>query len=234
VHRAGQWPGHPHDVAVGAGDDLQVHPVPTAFAGAGRPDRADVSRLELKLEEARAKGEDPDVDAMFWSRRAQSLTAKLAEIRELAYPPSLSPVMAGVVGPDAADNWWKLRQENLSAAWQFIRIVADIRVHRGVRGGDRYHARIDPGRISWAWLTGPGDHGRVFGEPVPRPMHRIADALRADPWEADRAIAERLQCRPANAQRVRRQLEDAGEIPVIRRRGRVAPVSHGYQPRPVT
>jgi DNA invertase Pin-like site-specific DNA recombinase len=195
--------------------------------------RADIDRLEIALEEARAAGEDPDADAVFWDRRARALTAKLAEARELAYPASLSHGLQQLLGPDAAgvaDNWWRLRTQNLPAAKRLIREIADIRVHRGVRGGDRYHARIDPGRISWAWLTGPGDHGRVFGEPIPRPMYRIAEALRADPWQSDRGISARLQCADGNVGQMRRKLEDAGEIPVIRRRGRGKPASHGYRP----
>ena len=37
MHRAGQRPGHPHDVPVRAGDDLQVHPVLAVLAGVKRP-----------------------------------------------------------------------------------------------------------------------------------------------------------------------------------------------------
>ena len=37
MHGAGQRPGHPHDVPVGAGDDLQVHPVLAVLAGVERP-----------------------------------------------------------------------------------------------------------------------------------------------------------------------------------------------------
>ena len=37
MHGAGQRPGHPHDVAVRAGDDLQVHPVLAVLAGIERP-----------------------------------------------------------------------------------------------------------------------------------------------------------------------------------------------------
>jgi DNA invertase Pin-like site-specific DNA recombinase len=191
--------------------------------------RADVQRLEHQLEEARTAGEDPDADAVFWERRARALAAKLAEARQLAQPASLSPVLAEMIGPDAADNWWRLRSENLPAAKQLIKQIAGICVHRGIHGGDRRHARIDPGRISWAWLTGPGGHDRVFGEAIPRPMHRIAEALRADPWQADRAIGVKLQCRHANVCKVRRELEDAGEIPVIRRRGRGEPVNQGFR-----
>jgi hypothetical protein len=33
MHRAGQRPGDPQDLAVGVGDDLQVHPVPAVLAG---------------------------------------------------------------------------------------------------------------------------------------------------------------------------------------------------------
>jgi hypothetical protein len=191
--------------------------------------RAEVERLELKLEEARANGEDPDADAVFWERRARSLAEKLAEARELAHPPSLSPVLAEVAGQDAADKWWQLRKENLSAARQLIRDVADIRVHKGKRGNDpRYRQAIDPGRISWKWLTGPGeDQAAVFGEPSPQMRDRIADTLRADPEASDRMVGRSVGSGGVLVARVRRQLEDAGEIPVIRRRGRGKPVVVG-------
>jgi hypothetical protein len=152
----------------------------------------------------------------------------------MAEPSSLPGIVAGVAGPDAADKWWKLRQDNLPAARQVIKMIADIRVHKGVHGGDRRHAVIDPGRISWAWLTGPGDHGRVFGEPIARGMTRAAEALRADPYQVNRSLAEELNVTGRTVQMARQLLEDAGEIPVIRRKGRGAPVNHGYQPRPVT
>ena len=41
VHRAGQRPGHPQDVAVRAGDDLQIHPVLLVLAGVEGPVRGD-------------------------------------------------------------------------------------------------------------------------------------------------------------------------------------------------
>ena len=41
VHRAGQRPGHPQDVAARAGDDLQVHPVLLVLAGVEGPVRGD-------------------------------------------------------------------------------------------------------------------------------------------------------------------------------------------------
>jgi hypothetical protein len=43
MHRAGQWPGHPHDVAVGAGDDLQVRAALAVLAGVKRPVSGDRS-----------------------------------------------------------------------------------------------------------------------------------------------------------------------------------------------
>jgi site-specific DNA recombinase len=205
----------------------------TAAASAAR---ALAERLEHQIEECRVNGEDPDADAVFWERRSRKLAAKLAEARELAHPASLSPVLAGMVGPDAADKWWALRNENTRAAGQLVRAVADIRVHQGKRGKDiKYRQSIDPGRISWAWLTGPAeDQGAVFGEPSPRIRDQVADALRAGPELGDRAVARKLHCGLSLVPRVRRELEDAGEIPVIRRRGRGAPVNHGYQPRSTT
>ncbi len=205
----------------------------TAAAAAAR---ALVERLEHQIEECRVNGEDPDADAVFWERRSRKLAAKLAEARELAHPASLSPVLAGMVGPDAADKWWALRNENTRAAGQLVRAVADIRIYPGKRGKDiKYRQSIDPGRVSWAWLTGPGEgQGAVFGEPSPRIRDVMADALRAAPEEADRALARKVQCGLSLVPRVRRELEDAGEIPVIRRRGKSAPVNHGYQPRSAT
>ena len=200
----------------------------SAAAGAAR---ADAERLEHQIEECRTRGEDPDADAVFWERRSVALAAKLAEARKLAQPASLSPVLAGMIGPDAADKWWALRNENLPAAKQLIRAVADIRVHKGVHGGDRRRAAIDPGRISWAWLTGPDEGQRVFGETSPRPRDRAAAMLREFPEEPDRTLARKAGTAPRTVEVTRRELEDAGEIPVIRRRGRSAPVNHGYQPR---
>ena len=194
--------------------------------------RTDIDRLEIQLEEARAAGEDPDADAVFWDRRARALASKLKEARELAYPASLSEGLRQLLGPDAAgvaDNWWRLRTENLPAAKRLIREIADVRVHKGVHGGDRRNARIDPGRISWAWLTGPGDHQRVFGEPIVRAGDQAANALRADPEQSDRVVALKVGCTGRTVQVTRQKLEDAGEIPVLRRKGRGKPVNHGYR-----
>jgi len=74
----------------------------------------------------------------------------------------------------------------------------------------------------------------VFGEPLVRPYDRAAGALRAAPEDADRTIASRLECSHRTVAAARVDLEEAGEIPVMRRKGRQKPVNHGYQPRPVT
>jgi hypothetical protein len=37
MHGAGKRPGYPQDLAVRAGDDLQVHPVPAVLTGVERP-----------------------------------------------------------------------------------------------------------------------------------------------------------------------------------------------------
>ena len=193
--------------------------------------RADVEKLQLKIDEWRAIGEDPDSDPVTVDQAVRGLKKKLAEAEQLTRPASLSPVLAEMVGPDAADRWWRVRNENLPAAKKLIKTVADIRVHKGVHGGDRRNATVDPGRISWAWLTGPGDGSRVFGEPLYRGEIRAADALRTDPQAADRTVAEKVGVTGRTVQNARRRLEDAGEIPVIRRKGRGKPVNLGYQPR---
>lgn len=194
--------------------------------------RADAERLRLEIEKCRVKGEDPDADAEFWERRSRALGKKLEEAEELARPASLSPLLAGMLGPDAADRWWKLRTQDLAVARQLITEIAEITVRPGRRGGDaRYRTGIDAGRVGWRWLTGPGGTAEpVFGEPSPRIRDAAADALRANPEQADRALVRELSCSGPLVPRVRRELENAGEIPVIRRRGKSGPVNHGYQP----
>ena len=187
--------------------------------------QAEVDKLETKIEQVRVQAEDPDADSVLLERRSRKLLAKLAEARKLLTPPSLSPMLADMIGPDAADRWWRLREENVAAAKQLIRAVADIRVHRGARGGDRYRPAIDPARISWAWLTGPGDRTPVHGEHVKRPNELAEDALLASPAEADRVLARQVGVTGRTVQLARRRLEAAGRIPTVRRRGRGRPVT---------
>jgi site-specific DNA recombinase len=193
--------------------------------------RGDVEKLRHQIEECRVNGEDPDADAVFWERRSRSLAAKLAQAEELARPASLSPVLAGLIGPDAADKWRKLRQENPAAARQVIQMVAGISIRKTARRGGSPLTAIDPGRVGWIWKLGPGQNTEpVFGEPAPDMLReKITAALRAHPQSPDTLLWESIGCTPRAVQRVRHQLEDAGEIPVIRRKGRGKPVNHGYR-----
>jgi DNA invertase Pin-like site-specific DNA recombinase len=196
--------------------------------------RADVERLRHLIEEARANGEDPDADAVFWERRARALSAKLAEAEELARPASLSPVLAGLIGDGAADKWWKLRQDNPAAARQVIQMVASISIRKGAGRTENGVRVFSPARVGWAWKLGPGQTSEpVFGEAAPDPARENAAAvLREDPQTPDAAVVKQAHITDRTAKKVRRELEDAGEIPVIRRKGRGHPVNHGYQPRP--
>jgi site-specific DNA recombinase len=63
-------------------------------------------------------------------------------------------------------------------------------------------------------------------------LHRkLVAILREDPWLSDSAVGRAAGVHASTAGKVRGELEAAGEIPVIRRRGRGAPVNLGYQPR---
>jgi DNA invertase Pin-like site-specific DNA recombinase len=120
--------------------------------------RTEIERLGKLLEDAEAEGKNPSLEhaeAVFWARRVTELTAKLREAEQLARPPSLSPVLAALVGPDAADGWWKLRTENLGAARQVVAMVADVRVRRGSKGGHWKQRAFQDGRVKWRWLIGP-------------------------------------------------------------------------------
>ena len=190
--------------------------------------RAEVTRLEHQLEEARTQGEDINADAEFWARRAQKLKDRLLEVREAARPVSAMPLLEGVVGSDAATKWWELRSTDLAKARQLLRQIVGIALYPGTKGGDRYNTAIDPGRISWTPLTGP-DRETVFGERLTGPRERASEAVLADPWASDRALGEKAGVHGRTIQIVRRELEESGAIEVIRRSGRGAPVGHGYR-----
>jgi DNA invertase Pin-like site-specific DNA recombinase len=124
----------------------------TATAAAAR---AESERLKLEIEKCRAMGEDPDADAVFWERRIRSLKGKLTEAESIGQPAPLSKLLAGFVGPDAADKWVALP---VHVKRQIIAMVADIRLGKGKKGGYRRNGvvlKFDPGRVQWRWLLGP-------------------------------------------------------------------------------
>jgi site-specific DNA recombinase len=124
----------------------------TATAAAAR---AEAERLKLEIDKCRAMGEDPDADAVFWERRIRALKGKLAEAESIGQPAPLSKLLAGFVGPDAADKWVALP---VHVKRQIIAMTADIRLGKGKKGGYRRNGvvlKFDPGRVKWRWLLGP-------------------------------------------------------------------------------
>jgi hypothetical protein len=133
---------------------------------------------------------------------------------------------------------------------QIVRTVAAVRLHKVGRGtapgGGAVPARF---RVSvrplmpapGEWIM-PADFEPIRAEARQRLAERkaegyisadlrdrLADALRAGPMLSDKAINRMTGCNFATAtKRVRRELEAAGEVPVIRRKGRATPVNHGY------
>jgi site-specific DNA recombinase len=139
--------------------------------------RADVERLNHQLEECRASGEDPDADAVFWERRARALAGKLTEAQKLAQSTTLPPVLAGNIGPEAAEKWDNL---DLAIQRQIIKATADIRVRKSPSGRGNWRNAVAVGdRVEWRWLLGPDDAPQPAIEPAADVAERVAKAAAA-------------------------------------------------------
>jgi site-specific DNA recombinase len=119
--------------------------------------RGEAERLKLEIDKCRAMGEDPDADAVFLQRRIRALKDRLAEAETVGQPAPLSKLLAGFVGPDAADRWVEIPT---AVRRRIIAMAADIRVARGRPGGGRAK-RFNPGRVQWTWLLGPDSAAKV-------------------------------------------------------------------------
>jgi hypothetical protein len=212
----------------------------------------DLEQARAQIERMWRQVDAGEIDPVIATRTKRRLDDMIADadrrLRESTLPDSLTPEMIGQRAEAelrrmyAAGEWIKLRQ--------IVRTVAEIRVHavgRGTApGGGAIPARF---RVSFRplmpvpgeWVP-PLDYEPYRAEELRRTaerrpecyvsaaMHeRIASVLRADPMGSDKRVMAAAGCNFAQAAKfVRRSLENAGEIPVIRRKGRGKPVNHGY------
>jgi site-specific DNA recombinase len=80
----------------------------------------------------------------------QRLQEAIAEAEQRVQDATLPQVLRGNIGPQAKAGWYAL---DLESKRQIIRTVADIRVRRVGRGGNRQVPMQD--RVEWRWLLGP-------------------------------------------------------------------------------
>jgi site-specific DNA recombinase len=193
--------------------------------------RADAARLRAELEECRRLGAEGEISLVLAGRREKELLTKLTEAEQRIAAAALPPVLANNLGPHAAAAWDDL---TLPVKRRIIREIADITV-RPI-GPGRHGIETLPHRVTWTWKLGDGG-GLPGPEDLP-PMRadRARELLRATPEATDREIAAQAGYGPKNGHidQARRELEDAGEIPVFRRRGRGPAVNLGYQSRLTT
>lgn len=181
--------------------------------------RAALERLNVELEEVRQLAERGELSPVLAGRMESAKLAAI-ETEQAKLAPHASLVL-DMMGPDAADRWVALKADRPHAARQLMAEVATIYVHPGKRGG---HIRaFDPSRVEWHWKIGPdattGPTRAGCTEALAARRAKLedsraaaADILRTDPAMADAAIGRKAGCAYGTVARVRRQLEDAGEI----------------------
>lgn len=210
--------------------------------------RGDLEEAKAELERMWRQVDAGEIDPAIATRTKRRLDQKIADAEQLLnsaeLPAGLTPEMIGQRAETelrrmyAAGEWIKLRQ--------IIRTVADIRIHPLGRGLQRVPAIF---RVSFRPLMpAPGDwimpadyepiraearehraERKAQGYVSAELRERIATALRAAPEKANKPLMRELGSNYARAvQIVREELERAGEIPVIRHKGRSGPVNHGY------
>jgi DNA invertase Pin-like site-specific DNA recombinase len=118
--------------------------------------QADADQAQIELGEWRRLAEAGEVTAAGYASAEKGLLGRIKEAEKLVRASVLPPVLAGVIGPQAAQRWGIL---DLARKREIIRLVADIRV-RPVGRGQVVHPAD---RVEWRWLIGP-DQPAVDGQ----------------------------------------------------------------------
>jgi site-specific DNA recombinase len=217
--------------------------------------RADADRARAELEEWRQLAERGEVTPVTFARVEKAALERIAEAERRIQEAAMPTVLAGNLGPQAQAGWDAL---DVTVRRQIVTAVASIQVHRIGRNAGGRDGPVHPVyRVGWTWKLGPGkdeyipplsyeeqraESARLAAENRRRKDYVSAERreaitalLRATPELSDREIARHAERVDRHAiRRIRHELEEAGEIPVIRRRGQAPAVNHGYQPRSVT
>jgi hypothetical protein len=112
--------------------------------------RADAERLRADLAEWRQLAKGGKVTALTFAEVESDRLTRIADAERREQATTLPPVLAGIIGPDAADRWFRL---DLGAKRQAIRAVADIRIRAIGKGQWQKTSMAD--RVQWRWLLGP-------------------------------------------------------------------------------
>jgi DNA invertase Pin-like site-specific DNA recombinase len=221
---------------------------------AAKQARADAERTRSELAQLYREVEEDLVSAQIATIRERRLKEAIADAEQREQAATLPAVLKGVIGRKARAGW---EDTPMAGRRLIVSTVASIQVHRiGRNAGFPGHRPVHPAyRVGWRWLLPPpGEYiAPLDFRPVVEEARRqrqmrqmrsyvtteqreqIARLLRADPEATDRTIRELVGDKGGRGvPEVRRELEEAGDIPVIRRQGRGAAVNHGYQPRSAT
>lgn len=121
---------------------------------AARQARADADRARAELEALYRDARAGKVSAVIATLQEQGMKERIAEAEGREQAAVLPPVLRGRIGQQAADGWDDL---DTAVRRQIIAAVADIRVHRVERHGNRQVPAAD--RVEWRWLLS-GSSGR--------------------------------------------------------------------------
>lgn len=182
--------------------------------------RVDLARSQQELAELRALAKLRKISVASFADLEPALAAAVAEAEARTRPVATS-LLTDMVGPDAADKWWKLRTERPEAARQLFATVATVYVKRGRRGGVAANSASE--RCEWHWNIGQNasTHPTISGASEALAERRAAGKvvranieamLRADPATTDAHVGREAGCSYNTVRRIRKRLTEAGEI----------------------
>jgi hypothetical protein len=246
--------GYVLKVLAGLLSDLEVADELTGVTDADTAEQArgDAEQARAELDRMWRQVDAGEIDAEIATRAKRRLEAAIADaerrLRLATLPDTLSPDLVGAQAEAGLRRMYDAGEQ--IKLRQIVRTVAGIRVHavgrRGVPGRGAVPARF---RTSFRplmpapgeWVP-PADYEPWYAERMKVSAarkaqgyisaglrERIIPAILASPEKADKPLMRDLglgDSRPVR--RIREELEEAGQIPVIRHQGRSGPVNHGY------
>ena len=119
-------------------------------SAAAKQARADAEQGRAELQQLYRDIAAGTVSATIGTMSERRLQEAIAEAELRVQDATVPRVLRGNIGPQAKAGWYAL---DLETKRQIIRAVADVRVHRVGRGGNKQVPVQD--RVEWRWLLGP-------------------------------------------------------------------------------
>lgn len=182
----------------------------------------ELAELDEELRQLRKLNAARRISLVAFSDREQAILADMTAANAvLKAGPAGIP--HDIFGPDAADKWVALKQDDSRAAARFLAGVTIIYVNQAAtRGGGRTRGP-DEDRYEWHWKIGEEvtvprsregatERVRQRKAALDEARRKAEELLLGDPSLADAVVGRMAGCAYGTAGRIRRQLTEAGKI----------------------